>query len=170
MNPNSNVALDEQSQDSPAIALWNLHKKLTQLAEELAKAADNAKAVHGNDNLETPKPALHEMSPRAYFKALLMIRRTREQYFGSSLFGEPAWDIMLELMLARIDNREMKTSELGIIADALGTDARQLVDTLEKSRLIDRFHNAEDEGDDYLVLSSEAARRMAELYRARLRA
>jgi len=164
---NTNAARHEPGQDEDAISLWNLHRSLTKLADELADVARGADSRSGNDNaVEDGKAAL---APREYFEALLRQRRARDRYFGSTLFGEPAWDIMLELMIARIDGREMKISELGAASIAPGIAARQYVEALADAKLVERYEDADDEGDCYLALSSEAARRMAELYRARAR-
>ncbi len=73
----------------------------------------------------------------ADFEALLRQRRARDRYFGSTLFGEPAWDIMLDLMIARIDGREMKLSELGVGSFRPETATRQYVDALADAKLVE---------------------------------
>ena len=95
--------------------------------------------------------------------------RSRERHFGTELFGEPAWDIMLQLMLARIDERELKLGELSGNPAWPPAATRHYVAELVAAKLVDRFENAANHDDFYLSLSSEAARRMAELYRARMR-
>jgi len=142
--------------------LWNLHENLHRLADELATAAREIQESAGNDN---PAP---QAEPRDYFQSLLQVRRTRDQYFGGAPFSEPAWDIMLELMLARIDGREMRVSELAASAAFPAGVMNGHLDALEQARLIDRFDNTENQNDHFIALSSEAARRMAELYRARM--
>lgn len=165
--------INGQDRDDPqephTIALWNLHRNLARLADELALVAKDAGTASDNASPSPASNIAEALSPRAYFEALLRLRRTREQYFGNKLFGEPAWDIMIELMLARIDGQEKKTSELGAFLASSDSERRTFVDALIESRLVERFHNGEDESDDYVALSSEAARRMAELYRARTR-
>jgi len=167
MTANVTPALDGE-QDDQAISLWNLHKSLKKLADELAQAARETDVRAGNDNPDD-RPAALATSPRDYFEALLRQRRARDRYFGSTMFGEPAWDIMLELMIARIDEREMKISELGAASYAPAIATRQYVDALADAKLVECFQDADAEGDCFLALSSEAARRMAELYRARSR-
>ncbi len=76
---------------------------------------------------------------------------------------------MLELMIARIHGCEMKVSELGAGTYAPGIVTRQYVDALAEAKLVERYEDAGNEADCLLALSSEAARRMAELYRARTR-
>lgn len=164
----------EDTQERESISLWNLHRDLTRLADELAGAARRADTDVSNDNL-APAPsdgstqAPSPTAPRDYFETLLIQRRERERCLGSELFSEPAWDIMLELMIARIDGREMRISELGGGHENHGKISSSYVDALVEAMLIERFDCLEGSADCFLSLSSEAARRMAELYRARTR-
>ncbi|WEK47083.1 MAG: hypothetical protein P0Y56_02010 [Candidatus Andeanibacterium colombiense] len=172
MNSHIDSSADDAQEEQ--LTLRNLHKGLAQLAEELARAVQMSAArdaedhAKGDNSGELPSP-IQAISPRDYFEALLRQCRARDRYFGSDLVGEPAWDIMLELMIARVDAREMKIGELGAAAHAPGIDIRRYVDTLAEAKLIELYQDADPRGDFYLALSSEAARRMAELYRARPR-
>jgi hypothetical protein len=149
------------------ISLWNLQENLTKLAEELAEAARKFDAAAGEP--DSAQPSIEAMSPREYFVSLLDLRRMRERYFGSELFGEPAWDIMLELMIARIEERELLASQLKSHSHSPNIVTRHYLEALVEAKLVDRFDNAGNIDDPCLSLSSEAARRMAELYRARTR-
>ncbi|HTN60429.1 MAG TPA: hypothetical protein VL147_02600 [Devosia sp.] len=163
---------EEFEQEREGISLWTLHRDLTRLADELAGAARLAEHHAGNDN-STSAASSDETTPlaapRDYFEALLIQRRERERCLGNELFSEPAWDMMLELMIARIDGREMRISELGAGHHGPGTVTRQYVDALVEAKLIEQYDCTEGSPDCHLALSSEAARRMAELYRARTR-
>jgi hypothetical protein len=160
------VAENESRRHRP-VTLWNLQENLARLADELADAA--RKYDEASSGEVTGGPVLEDMTPHEYFSSLLELRRTRERYFGSELFGEPAWDVMLELMLARIDARDVKASELRAFEGTPGAAARHYLEALLEARLVESFDNAENLTDSFLSLSSEAARRMAELYRARMR-
>ena len=149
------------------ISLWNLQENLAKLAEELAEAARRFDAAADNDI--DAQPSIEAMTPRQYFASLLDLRRTRERYFGNELFGEPAWDIMLELMIARIDDREILSSELRSHGNSPNVVTRHYLEALVEAKLVDMFDNAANVDDPSIALSSEAARRMAELYRARTR-
>jgi hypothetical protein len=167
MNATPNAVVEDEPRPRRPISLWNLQENLTKLAEELAEAARRFDAAADNDS--DPQTALEAMSPRQYFTSLLELRRTRERYFGSELFGEPAWDIMLELMLARVEDREVLASELQSHASTPAIVTRHYLEALVDARLVDTFENAANVDDPCICLSSEAARRMAELYRARTR-
>ncbi len=163
-------ANEELDQEREGISLWTLHRDLTRLADELAGAARRVEDNAGNDNAAVSKDESAPLAaPREYFEALLIQRRERERCLGSELFSEPAWDIMLELMIARINGREMRISELGASHHSPGAITGQYVAALVEAKLIERYDCTEGSPDCHLALSSEAARRMAELYRARTR-
>lgn len=168
-----NTTIDRMDQDHPQdrhlTALWNMHRNLTRIADELA---DAARDLAMSNALPEPLPESNTpdaLTPRAYFETLLRQGLMREQFFGSALFGAPAWNIMIELMLCQIDGAKMKMSELGVSFASSDADRGKLVQALIESRLVDSFPNADNDSDDYVALSGEAAGRMAELYRARAR-
>jgi hypothetical protein len=49
-------------------------------------------------------------------KSILDIRRQRSAIFGEGLFSDPAWDILLELLAARLGSRKTTLSSLERIA------------------------------------------------------
>lgn len=49
-------------------------------------------------------------------KSILDIRRERSAIFGEGLFSDPAWDILLELLAARLGRRKTTLSSLNRIA------------------------------------------------------
>jgi hypothetical protein len=48
--------------------------------------------------------------------SILKVRRDRSGIFGEGLFSDPAWDILLELLAARLGNRKLLLSELDKVA------------------------------------------------------
>jgi hypothetical protein len=49
-------------------------------------------------------------------RSILEIRRGRSAIFGKGLFSDPAWDILLELLAARLGNRNITLVELDQVA------------------------------------------------------
>jgi hypothetical protein len=45
-------------------------------------------------------------------KWILSLRRARSEILGGGLFGDPAWDILLELYAARLRGKTMKLTDL----------------------------------------------------------
>ena len=78
---------------------------------------------------------------RAVAERLLAERRKRDEYFPAALFGEPAWDLLLALFVARDDGRAVSLSEA---YQAARVDARHgptLIEKLIASGLVARSHN-----------------------------
>src|SRR4051794_40237183 len=82
-------------------------RQLQQRVEELAVAA-------GAGETETETEARNEVSAevKEFIRTILKIRANRHAVFGSTLFGEPSWDMLLELFDARYRGRREYVSSL----------------------------------------------------------
>jgi len=65
-------------------------------------------------------------------------RRRRDAAFGHKLFGEPAWDILLELYLSELTHRKMSVSDACLASGVPLTTALRWVGTLAKEGWISR--------------------------------
>src|ERR1700712_4343686 len=78
-------------------ALNNVHAELQQIAQEAPIAATRERPTH-------PSPHLSEIRDTSVASAveIYRFRRRRDAAFGADadLFGEPAWDILLDLLKA----------------------------------------------------------------------
>jgi len=97
-------------------------------------------------------------------------RRARVQCFGSDsdLFGEPAWDILLDLFAAASEGSRISVSSACIAAAVPATTALRWLAALEARDLIERTSDPGDGRRCYLALT-DAARRSMELWLARYR-
>lgn len=94
----------------------------------------------------------------AEVKALIKDRRDRDKYFNAHLFADPAWDILLELFQALLQQRRMATSALCDGAAVPHTTALRWITTLKEEGLIEceddrldgrrRFVNLSAKGQD----------------------
>ena len=48
--------------------------------------------------------------------SILSLRRARSEAFGAELFGDLAWDILLQLFSAKLGDRRVKLADLAIVA------------------------------------------------------
>lgn len=71
-------------------------------------------------------------------------RRRRHKYLPADLFGEPAWDIMLDLYIAAREDRRVPTTSACIGAHVPPTTALRWLRILEARGLVER----EDDGRD----------------------
>ena len=60
-------------------------------------------------------PSLPPIGPRDV-RRIIRQRRMRDEYFGSDMFADPAWDILLDLYAAKLERHRVSVSSLCIAA------------------------------------------------------
>jgi len=75
---------------------------------------------------------------RALAERLYAERRRRDLAFPQGLFGEPAWDLLLAMFIAREKGESMILSEAYRMARVSDTTGRRLLEQLEREALISR--------------------------------
>ena len=71
-------------------------------------------------------------------------RRRREKLWGEGLFGEPAWDMMLELYVAAGQGNALSTKAVTMGSAVPPTTALRWLETMEKENVIRRFADPGD--------------------------
>jgi DNA-binding MarR family transcriptional regulator len=94
--------------------------------------------------------------------ALYKGRRARTTLLGRSadLFGEPAWDILLDLFIAREKGQLVSISSACIAADVPSTTALRWLSVLEQRGLVERLGDPADRRRFHLRLADEAHAQM----------
>jgi len=80
--------------------------------------------------------------------------RARESLFGPDLFADPAWDLLLDLLLSDLDRRTVSISSACLAAAVPSTTALRWISLLEKRDLVRRVANPADRRSSYLILAS----------------
>lgn len=94
---------------------------------------------------------------------LIAMRRRRDALFGSDLFGEPAWDMLLELYLAEESHQPFMVSNLGASAGVPPTTALRWTGLLHEHGLIERRPDRRDGRRVLIVLTSKGRALMDQL-------
>ncbi|MDD3798525.1 MAG: winged helix DNA-binding protein [Novosphingobium sp.] len=89
-------------------------------------------------------------------------RRDRDDLFPKEIFGEPAWDILLDLFVNARRQRPVSTTSLCIASGAPATTALRHIAMLEKRGLVRRVRAQHDGRVHYVELTEEANRMMEE--------
>ena len=90
-------------------------------------------------------------------KRLYQERRVREQFFlGSDIFGEPAWDILLDLMIAKCLGKKISITSSCIASSVPPTTALRWIAVLEESGFVSRTSDASDRRRAFLKLTNSA--------------
>lgn len=106
-------------------------RRLQQAIAAAGSTLDYLAAIAGLGERAGQGRSLPEMVRRLYEE-----RRERDRCFPPGLFGEPAWDLILALFVARHEGRSMSVRSACEAAGAPKTTGRRLLARLEESGLI----------------------------------
>ena len=125
------TSIVDEKEDNISAFRFNVSCNLTTVAVPNQSAA----------TLYRRKPAL----PTAQrVRQMIEHRRRRQQHFWGDLFGEPAWDMILDLTLAQIENRRVSVTSLCIASGVAPTTALRWINTLINEGV---FRRQDDEID-----------------------
>ena len=84
---------------------------------------------------------------------LLKDRRERHKFFSPALFGEPVWDILLDLYVRGASNQPTSVTSACIASGVPATTALRYIRLLERQGLVARRADAADARRNFLELS-----------------
>ncbi|MEC3912353.1 MarR family transcriptional regulator [Sphingobium sp. CR2-8] len=93
----------------------------------------------------------------AQVRDLLRARRIRADFLPGDLFADPAWDMMLDLLAARLEQERVSVSSLCIAAAVPPTTALRWIRTLTDKGLVERQADPHDGRRVFIALAQEAA-------------
>ncbi len=105
-----------------------------------------------------------------FIRSIIRVRRMRDHFFQSDLFADPAWDMLLDLMAARVERQRVAVSSLCIAAAVPPTTALRWIKSLCDQGLFVRVADPEDGRRVFIELSTETAARMEAYLRSVQRA
>jgi DNA-binding MarR family transcriptional regulator len=88
-------------------------------------------------------------------RAVLRLRRLRDQIVSADLFADPAWDILLDLMAAHLEGVRVSVSSLCIAASVPPTTALRWIRQLTEKGLLQRNADPSDGRRIFIALSPE---------------
>ena len=92
-------------------------------------------------------------------------RRRRERIFSLDLFGEPAWDILLDLFSAHLQNKRISVTSVCIAANVAPTTALRWISELQENLLIERFDSDTDRRVKWVRLTESASKMMFDYFK-----
>ncbi|HEX8261749.1 MAG TPA: MarR family winged helix-turn-helix transcriptional regulator [Allosphingosinicella sp.] len=141
--------------------------RLQQLSEEVGRIA-NVLAALSEDEAAAAAMAAVGAGPNgegerldgAFIRSIIRARRLRDHFFQGELFADPAWDMLLDLMAARVERQRVAVSSLCIAAAVPPTTALRWIKTLCDQGLFVRVADPEDGRRVFIELSVETATMM----------
>ncbi|MET0375344.1 MAG: MarR family winged helix-turn-helix transcriptional regulator [Rhizorhabdus sp.] len=147
--------------------LERLNTEVARIAEALAKLTraeidgdrSAAPIVGDRTNRYGAQPALAEPSA-ADVRRTIRARRLRDQFFGTALFEDPGWDMLLDLYAADLERGRVSVSSLCIAAAVAPTTALRWIARMTDTGLFERRPDMHDRRRAFMVLSDRASEAM----------
>lgn len=123
---------------------------------------DNKSGERARGNVSNPVPAsdtgLASKLARdlALVRSLIRFRRARSSLFDPSMMADPAWDIILELTLARLEDRRTSTKAVSLASGLTARTANRWLVALEAQGWI-RREQSDDDARVMLIALSDVA-------------
>lgn len=120
-------------------------------------SAGGSASSRSDENLEYP-PALIQLAKR-----IKAIRESRAALLDSSLFGEPAWNILLALYVAAGERYALSISALCAESGAPNSTAARSINRMIALKMVRRVPNPTDNRSTYIELTQGTAAKLTEL-------
>lgn len=130
--------------------------RLGLLGAEAARVADVLARLDGAGGPDGMPPI-----DAAKARAMIRARRTRDRFFRPEIFGEPAWDMLLDLAASAAEGREVAVSSLCIAAAVPTTTALRWIKSLCDAGMFERRDDPLDARRAFITLSAETMAAMA---------
>ncbi|WP_445190706.1 MarR family transcriptional regulator [Sphingobium sp. HWE2-09] len=108
--------------------------------------------------MTVPTPMAEKAAPTvtaAQVRDLLRARRIRADFLPGDLFADPAWDMMLDLLAARLDHERVSVSSLCIAAAVPPTTALRWIRTLTDKGMVERQADPHDGRRVFIALAQD---------------
>jgi DNA-binding MarR family transcriptional regulator len=124
----------------------SLARRLRQLGNQLMVLASNASLNHAAPADRSIFKHLEQDSDLWLLAAKEMYkdRLARRRYFSAKLFGEPAWDILLDLYVAEKEDRAVSVTSACLAAQVPQTTAIRWIRMLEQEGFVLRDQDQHD--------------------------
>ena len=165
------IRADLRRQNAHAGELRDLAGEIARLSELVQRLDATARGERGEgapSRSESPIEEIRELwgVPSEARRLIAVVRRTmrarttRAEYFPSDLFSDPAWDMLLDLALARLTGKRVSVSSLCLAAGVPATTALRRLDDLCAANMTTRLPDVADGRRKFVELTDDGARRM----------
>jgi CheY-like chemotaxis protein len=139
--------------DTPrALELQQIAGTARALAEDLSRAFEPERGKPGD---ETPEDAALRT-----LKLLQKLQEARSTIFGEAVMPEPAWEMLAELMRARLMNQQLSVTSLALSSQSPMTTALRRIEDLIQGGLAARVPDCSDRRRTHIELTPEGMARM----------
>lgn len=139
----------------PAELAWDIRTLVKRLIAALSH--DDGRRAADPRN----KRSIDNISHAEFVRLILSQRRRRDELFGADHFGDPAWNILLDLYGAHLKRRKVPVSALCMASEVPPTTALRWISALVDAGLIIRRPDRADRRRIHVELAPSAIPRMS---------
>jgi len=97
-------------------------------------------------------------------RRIIRQRQLRARFFDGDLFGDPAWDMLLDLTAARVEHSRVSVTSLCIASGVPPTTALRWIGQMVDAGLFERVEDETDRRRAFIQLADKAAEGMARYF------
>jgi len=162
--------------DEDRVALLRLSQQVEAIAHSLDRMGHNSHASALSEfkrdyhTQDSALPAAFDAAPRAdppplpdprTVRQIIANRQARARFFDPALFGDPAWDMLLDLTAAHGEGAQVSVTSLCIAAGVPATTALRWLTQMVESGIFIRVPDPADKRRAFIALSDKAIAAMA---------
>jgi len=170
--------LRELSEDD-RLMLLRLHDQISQISERMEQLAPRRDvepsvpafsfpvaavchdAERGSGAERAPRPPLPDAR---LIRSLIRQRQIRARFFDGELFSDPAWDMLLDLTAARVEQKRVSVTSLCIASGVPPTTALRWIGQMVEAGLFFRVCDDSDRRRAFIELTDKAIDAMARYF------
>lgn len=143
--------------------------KLSRSASAGRSAMDQSQVVKtlaANDSITAAgEPPATPLTPE-HLRRIIKARALRSRMFDASLFSDPAWDMLLDLMLAHLSGKKVYVTSLCIAAGVPIATAFRRIEDLASKGLVTKTRDSKDTRRVFVELTDAGTQKMASYFGA----
>lgn len=137
-------------------------KLLEEIHQQLAGLTRRVESTIQNDSENSDQRVPATSVKLNYVRDVILARRLRERFFGADLFGEPGWDLILDLYIRQLEGKKTNVSSACLAAAVPATTALRWINAMVETGVLTRTSDPNDRRKVYLWLSDRALAAMEE--------
>jgi hypothetical protein len=159
-------SLNDVAKGQATAKLQQLSEEVGRIASILAALSEDEAAAAAVVGVETGEMGAGEKIEAGQIRAIIRARRLRDHFFHGELFADPAWDMLLDLMAARLEKQRVAVSSLCIAAAVPPTTALRWIKSLCDQGIFARVADPEDGRRVFIELAEASSSAMEKYLKA----
>jgi CheY-like chemotaxis protein/predicted transcriptional regulator len=138
--------------------------RVNALIEAVRRAEAELKGTVRDEQPAAPAPAGASDERCAMFLRMLRVRAARRHFFESMLFSDPCWDMLLDLMAARVTGKQVSVTSVCLAADIPPTTGLRRIEDLVKAGFVRRTPDPIDGRRTFVELTEQGVSQLNDYF------